>query len=100
MEDSVKRPKTWEELKDQYGGLDMKLEENCVEYALFVLPEDDEGSSRRQLSLLETIRKAALELSGSLTRDFIWQRDDFNLTLKNDCGGPSYSPTNLAMVLG
>lgn len=89
MEDSVKRPKTWQELKDQYGGLDMKLAENCVEYALFVLPETEEGSSRRQLALLETMRKAALELSASLTRDFVWQRDDFNLGLVNEHGGSS-----------
>lgn len=90
MDDSVKRPKTWQELKDQYGGLDMKLAENYVEYAIFVLPEE-EGSARRQLSLLETIRKAALELSSRLTRDFIWQRGDFNLCLKNDHGGSSDS---------
>ncbi|MBE3047359.1 hypothetical protein IMZ48_33555, partial [Candidatus Bathyarchaeota archaeon] len=86
MDESVKNPKTWEELKDQYGGLDMKVAENCVEYALFVLPEKDEGSARKQLSLLETIRKAALELSSGLTKDFIWQRDDFNLGPKNNQG--------------
>lgn len=82
----MRRPKTWEELKDQYGGLDMKLAENCVEYSIFVLPEE-EGSARKLLSLLETIRKAALELSTSLTKDFIWQRDGFNLVLENDNGG-------------
>ncbi|KAL2107120.1 hypothetical protein VUR80DRAFT_5682 [Thermomyces stellatus] len=86
MEESVKRSKTWQELKDQYGGLDMKLAENYVEYALFVLPQKEEGSARKQLSLLETIRKAALELCSSLTKDFIWQRDEFNLTLRNDHG--------------
>lgn len=91
MEDSVKRPKTWQELKDQYGGLDMKLAENYVEYALLVLPEKEEGSARKQLSLLETIRKAALELAASLTKDFIWQRDEFNLSLTNDHGELSFA---------
>ena len=86
MEDSVRQPKTWEELKDQYGGMEMKLAENYVEYALFVLPEKEEGSARRQLSLLETIRKTALELSAGLTKDFIWQRDEFNLSVKSDNG--------------
>lgn len=94
MEDSVRRPKTWEELKDQYGGLDMKLAENCVEYSIFVLPEE-EGNARKLLSLLETIRKAALELSANLTKDFIWQRDGFNLVLENDQGEPPYpGPTS------
>lgn len=93
MEDSVRRPKTWEELKDQYGGLDMKLAENCVEYSIFVLPEG-EGNARKLLSLLETIRKAALELSTGLTKDFIWQRDDFNLALVNDNGGSSCPETS------
>ncbi|SPO01326.1 related to sgt1 protein [Cephalotrichum gorgonifer] len=87
MEDSIKRPKTWEEIKDQYGGLDIKLAENYVEYALFVLPENEEGSSaRKQLSLLETIRKYALDLSARLTANFIWQRGEFNLSMRNEPG--------------
>lgn len=97
MEESVKRSKTWQELKDQYGGLDMKLAENHVEYALLVLPQNEEGSARKQLALLETIRKTALELAASLTKDFIWQRDEFNLNLKNDHGGLPFANELLMM---
>lgn len=83
----MRRPKTWEELKEQYGGLDIQLAENCVEYALFLLTEyPNGGGARKHLATLETIRKAALELSAKLTKDFIWQREEFTLSIKHDAG--------------
>lgn len=65
-------------------GLNSQIPENCVEYLLFVL--DPQLEARRQLSQIEAVRKSATDLATSLTGDYIWQKDEFNLTLKNDQG--------------
>ncbi|KAM0427175.1 hypothetical protein ACHAPT_007602 [Fusarium lateritium] len=64
--------------------LNNQLPDNCVEYLLFVL--DPQLEARRQLSQIEAARKAAIDLATSLTGDYIWQKDEFNLTLKNEQG--------------
>ncbi|KAJ4317955.1 hypothetical protein N0V84_007096 [Fusarium piperis] len=64
--------------------LNNQLPENCVEYLLFVL--DPQLEVRRQLSQIEAVRKSAIDLATSLTGDYIWQKDEFNLTLKNEQG--------------
>jgi len=84
MEESVRRPKTWEELKTQYGGLEKRLPECYVEYLLFLLPP--EGDVKKQASILETVRKAALDLTSRLTGDFIWHRGEFTLNVKIEHG--------------
>ncbi|KAF5677247.1 hypothetical protein FHETE_1759 [Fusarium heterosporum] len=61
-----------------------QLPDNCVEYLLFFL--GSQLDARKQLSQIENIRKAAIELANTLTKDYIWQKDDFNLTLKNETG--------------
>ncbi|KAF4995660.1 hypothetical protein FGRMN_4970 [Fusarium graminum] len=61
-----------------------QLPDNCVEYLLFFL--DPHLDVRKQLSQIENIRKAAIELANTLTKDYIWQKDDFNLALKNETG--------------
>jgi hypothetical protein len=61
-----------------------QLPDNCVEYLLFFL--DPQLDAQKQLSQIENIRKAGIELATSLTKDYIWQKDDFNLTLKNEHG--------------
>lgn len=53
--------------------------ENVVEYYLFLLDFEDLGVSRKQLSRLEDLRRAALQLIARLTSDYIWQRDPVNL---------------------
>ncbi|KAK7414131.1 hypothetical protein QQX98_006993 [Neonectria punicea] len=65
-------------------GFERQLPDNCVKYLLFVL--DPHQDNRKQLSQIESIRKAALELAGTLTKGYIWQKDDFNLELKNEQG--------------
>lgn len=47
---------------------------------------DTELDNRRILSSLEEVRKAALRLADDLTRDYIWQREAFNLELEHDKG--------------
>lgn len=65
-------------------GFPRQLPENCVEYILFVI--NDQLEARRKLSNLENVRKRAMQLAGSLTQDYIWQRDALNLEVKNDRG--------------
>ncbi|KAG8361755.1 hypothetical protein FVEN_g1345 [Fusarium venenatum] len=60
------------------------LPDNCVEYLLFFL--DPQPDSRKQLSQIENIRKSAIDLASTLTKDYIWQKDEFDLTLKNENG--------------
>ena len=67
-----------------HGGFERQLPDNCVEYLLFYL--DSNSDTRKQLPYLETIRKSALQLSSSIARDYIWQKDEFNLDLKNEQG--------------
>ncbi|KAK0386943.1 hypothetical protein NLU13_5256 [Sarocladium strictum] len=60
------------------------LPENCVEYFLLVI--DPQLEPRKKLSQLESIRQAALELAQTLTKDYIWQREEFNLELRTENG--------------
>ncbi|QPC72946.1 hypothetical protein HYE68_003698 [Fusarium pseudograminearum] len=60
------------------------LPDNCVEYLLFYL--DPQLDARKQLSQIENIRKSAIDLANTLTKDYIWQKDEFNLALKNESG--------------
>lgn len=53
--------------------------ENCVEYHIFLMHFEGPVVSRKQLSLLEELRRTALQLTARLTDDYIWQRDPINL---------------------
>ncbi|RYP65234.1 hypothetical protein DL771_008398 [Monosporascus sp. 5C6A] len=61
-----------------------RLSENCVEYMLFMI--DSRVESRKLLSDLEAVRKAAVQLCDRFTEDYIWQRDMFQLNIKNEKG--------------
>jgi len=63
----------------RFDGFHMTPAEDCVEYMLFVPGE-------KTLGTLETIRKAAVAKADALTKDYIWQRDAFNLETKIDHG--------------
>ncbi|KAK8120062.1 hypothetical protein PG999_004182 [Apiospora kogelbergensis] len=65
-------------------GFPRQLPDNCVEYILFII--DDQLEARRRLPALEHVRKKALQLAGTLTKDYIWQRDSLSLEVKNDGG--------------
>ncbi|KAJ4387983.1 hypothetical protein N0V93_008586 [Gnomoniopsis smithogilvyi] len=60
------------------------LPENCVEYMLFILGADLEP--KQSFSSLEAVRKTAVQLSTKLTKDYIWQREGFNLEIKSTDG--------------
>ncbi|KAL7958436.1 SGT1 domain-containing protein [Trichoderma compactum] len=62
-----------------------QLSENTVEYVLFVV-ESQQSEARKARTRLEAIRKAAVELVQSLTKDYIWQREGFEVSLKSEHG--------------
>lgn len=80
-----------------HSGFERELSDNSVEYLVFVI--DPKLDKRAILSQLETLRKKALELCRDLTKDYIWQRDEFNLELKNEGGKhlKLHAPTNLTL---
>jgi hypothetical protein len=71
-----------------FKGFERSLPENCVEYMLFAI--DDKLQQQHIFSRLDTVRRAADQLSSRLISDYIWQRDAFNIEVKNDKGA---SPT-------
>ncbi|RCI11445.1 hypothetical protein L249_7471 [Ophiocordyceps polyrhachis-furcata BCC 54312] len=58
------------------------IPENSVEYWLFLLNHDEKENDAD----LEALHQAADDLSQSLTEDYIWQRDHFQLELKEEDG--------------
>lgn len=66
------------------GDHQLILPENCVEYYLFLV--DSQLETRKKLAQLESVRQSALKLSQDLTKDYIWQREEFNLELKTEGG--------------
>ncbi|KAF7545648.1 hypothetical protein G7Z17_g9017 [Cylindrodendrum hubeiense] len=68
----------------EHDGFEKQLPDNCVEYLLFIL--DSQLDARKQLSQIESIRRSAIQLTNTLTKDYIWQKDELNLELKNEQG--------------
>lgn len=60
------------------------LPDNCVEYMLFVI--DNKLEPRTLLTELENIRKSAMQLCSATTKDYIWQRDSFQLQVERADG--------------
>ncbi|KAH6653722.1 SGT1 protein-domain-containing protein [Truncatella angustata] len=68
--------------QDGFDGFPRRLPENCVEYIIFVI--DSQLEARKLLSALEAVRKAAVQLTETLTKEYIWQRDGLQLEVKTD----------------
>ncbi|KAI1190415.1 SGT1-domain-containing protein [Nemania serpens] len=72
---------------DENGGSEpfpRTLPDNCVEYVLFVL--DDVLEPRSLLVELENVRKTAMQFCAAITKNYIWQRDCFQLQIKRENG--------------
>lgn len=63
---------------DDFDGFRMRPSEDCVEYMLFVIGDQNDSN----LPSLETVRKAADQKLDELARDYIWQREPFKLETK------------------
>jgi hypothetical protein len=77
------------------GPFERTLPDDCVEYMLFII--DGQLDSRKLLSSLECVRKAAMHLADQLTKDYIWQRDCFSLETKSEKGTP-FHPLDSGMA--
>ncbi|KAM0285504.1 hypothetical protein ACHAQH_001454 [Verticillium albo-atrum] len=71
--------------QNPFDGLEKRLPENCVEYLLFLVDQSP-TDRRKELSKLEDLRKVSLELSKNQANNYIWQREEFGLELKNEQG--------------
>ena len=70
-----------------------KLSENSMEYMIFIL--DDAVGGIKYLSRLESISKEATRLMDSVAKNYIWQRDEFRLSVVNEQG-----ERNIAVTTG
>ncbi|KAK1724709.1 hypothetical protein CaCOL14_002336 [Colletotrichum acutatum] len=64
----------------------LSLQENCVEYSIFLVDPNASSNPLKQLSRLEDLRKSALQLANSLTADYIWQKGLFTLDVVTEQG--------------
>ena len=63
-----------------FDGFPRTLPEDCVEYAVHIV--DSKLNAFQKREHLRKVQNAALKLSNELTKDFIWQRESFDLTLE------------------
>ncbi|KAI8627547.1 SGT1-domain-containing protein [Xylariaceae sp. FL1651] len=70
--------------QEGFDGFPRSLSDSCVEYMLFIL--DIELEPHSLFTQLENVRKAATQLCATTTKDYIWQRDTFQLQIKRDNG--------------
>jgi SGT1 protein len=63
-----------------FDGFPKRFPEDCVDYSLFVV--DSALNPREHLNQLEVVRKEALKITKQLLKDYIWQKDEFNLELE------------------
>lgn len=68
-----------------FDGFPKRLPEDCVEYTLFAI-DSKLKSQKEVLSRLEEVRKEAQKLTGTLLKDYIWQRDGFELEVGSGKG--------------
>lgn len=68
-----------------FEGFPKRLPEDCVEYSLFII-DAKLKTNRERLARLETVRKAASKLTGTLLKEYIWQRDSFRWEIESKDG--------------
>ena len=74
-----------------FDGFPKRLPEDCVEYILHVVDEKLNTPAATR-SRLNQILKVASESSKKLLRDYIWQRDNFALTIHPDIARQTDTP--------
>lgn len=82
-----------------FDGFPKRLPDDCVEYIIQVIDEKLENAAAVRARLNE-INKAANELKKKHLKDYIWQRDAFDLTIhpkldSSKPSSPSTSPSHL-----
>lgn len=66
-----------------FESLQRRLPENSVAYSIFL---DDNQNNHQTASRLQLIEKEAQRFVQDLTKNYIWQREDFNLDIRSDSG--------------
>ncbi|KAJ9647345.1 hypothetical protein H2199_002334 [Coniosporium tulheliwenetii] len=67
-----------------FSGFPKRLPEDCVEYIIFII--DAKLSEAQIRGRLQAIQRASSDLTKKLLKDYIWQRDAFNLDLIREDG--------------
>lgn len=67
-----------------FDGFPKSLPEDCVEYTIYILDSKLTDLERREQ--LRAVQSAAIKLTNGLLKDFIWQRENFKLTLEREEG--------------
>jgi hypothetical protein len=79
-----------------FDGFPKHLPEDCIEYTLFILSQSPK-SAKETRAQLEEVRKAAIVLTTKLLKDYIWQRDSFNLEIVAEDGLHSSCATLISL---
>jgi hypothetical protein len=67
-----------------FNGFPNRLPDDCIEYIIhFLDPKLDDAAIRTRL---REVHRAATELTKSLLKEYIWQRETFRLDIVRDNG--------------
>lgn len=89
------RQKDFKWFGEGFDGFPKRLPDDCVEYAIHIINSPPAESTVR--TRLRQIHQAANVLTKGLLKDFIWQRQNFNLELVQEDGKVVYG---LARFMG
>ena len=67
-----------------FDGFPKSLPEDCVEYAVYIIDSKLPDPERRDQ--LRQVQSAVIKLTNELLKDFIWQREGFQLSLQREDG--------------
>lgn len=66
--------------EEEFEGFPRHIPEDCVIYSLYVIRSDKDNSGEASIrKQLEEVQAAATDLKTKLLRDYIWQRESFDL---------------------
>lgn len=71
-------------LDEGFNGFPQRLPDNCIEYIIQIInPKLEDAAIRTRL---REVQRAATELTKSLLKEYIWQRETFRLDIVRDNG--------------
>lgn len=84
------RQKDFKWFGEGFDGFPKRLPDDCVEYAVYIINSSPAESSGR--ARLRQVQQAANVLTKGLLKDFIWQRQSFNLEIVQENGKADHGP--------
>lgn len=70
-----------------FDGFPKTLPEDCIEYTIYIL--DSRLTDIETRDQLRQVQSAGIKLTNDLLKDFIWQRENFKLSIERDNNGKS-----------